>query len=191
MPAQESDPPVGAGPDNPSGRMPENTRRGTPPKPPEGAGKQIARAPSGPCGATSPSGRPFPAWEKWNWEGPWGPFSCKGPQTLQIRLKYGVFRHLRMAAKGAAFGIRHLLKKVDENFAYEALRATAPPQQPAQRARVPAGAAPLEKGGRKLYLRSAAGENLTRAAPAGREKIPSAVRRTPPPKRPPPPPGGG
>ena len=68
--AQESNPPVGAGPDNPSGRMPENTRRGnplkttggeTPPKPPEGAGKQIARAPSGPCGATSPSGRPFPA----------------------------------------------------------------------------------------------------------------------------------
>ena len=34
---------------------------GTPPKPPEGAGKQIARAPSGPCGATSPSGRPFAA----------------------------------------------------------------------------------------------------------------------------------
>ena len=30
--AQESNPPVGAGPDNPSGRMPENTRRGTPSK---------------------------------------------------------------------------------------------------------------------------------------------------------------
>ncbi len=27
-----------------------------------------------------------------------------------------MFRHLRMAAKGAAFGIRHLLEKVDENF---------------------------------------------------------------------------
>ena len=60
--AQESNPPVGAGPDNPSGRMPENFKEGEPlPKPPEGAGKQIARAPSGPCGATSPSGRPFPA----------------------------------------------------------------------------------------------------------------------------------
>ena len=30
MPAQESDPPVGAGPDNPSGGMPENPRRGNP-----------------------------------------------------------------------------------------------------------------------------------------------------------------
>ena len=30
LPAQESDPPVGAGPDNPSGRMPENLRRGNP-----------------------------------------------------------------------------------------------------------------------------------------------------------------
>ena len=71
LPVQESDPPVGAGPDNPSGGMPGNPRGGnplkttggeTPPKPPEGAGKQIARAPSGPCGATSPSGRPFAAW---------------------------------------------------------------------------------------------------------------------------------
>ena len=33
MPAQESDPPVGAGPDNPSGRMPENSRRGDPQPP--------------------------------------------------------------------------------------------------------------------------------------------------------------
>ena len=30
--AQESNPPVGAGPDNPSGRMPENPRRGGPSK---------------------------------------------------------------------------------------------------------------------------------------------------------------
>ena len=30
--AQESNPPVGAGPDNPSGRMPENLRRGNPSK---------------------------------------------------------------------------------------------------------------------------------------------------------------
>ena len=27
-----------------------------------------------------------------------------------------------MAAKGAAFGIRHLLKKVDENFTYAAVQ---------------------------------------------------------------------
>ena len=30
MPAQESNPPVGAGPDNPSGRMPENAKEGRP-----------------------------------------------------------------------------------------------------------------------------------------------------------------
>ena len=40
-----------------------------------------------------------------------------------------------MAAKGAAFGIRHLLKKVDENFAYKNSQAGAP-------LRVPAGAGP-------------------------------------------------
>ena len=33
MPAQESDPPVGAGPDNPSGGMPENSKEGEPLKP--------------------------------------------------------------------------------------------------------------------------------------------------------------
>ena len=33
-----------------------------------------------------------------------------------MRLKHGAFRHLRMAAKGAALGTRRLLKKVDENF---------------------------------------------------------------------------
>ena len=33
-----------------------------------------------------------------------------------MRLKHGAFRHLRMAAKGAALGTRHLLKPVDENF---------------------------------------------------------------------------
>ena len=47
-----------------------------------------------------------------------------------------------MAAKGAAFGIRHLLEKVDENFAWADPRAGAPPQQPAQRARVAAGPGP-------------------------------------------------
>ena len=30
MPAPESNPPVGAGPDNPSGRMPENSKEGEP-----------------------------------------------------------------------------------------------------------------------------------------------------------------
>ena len=30
MPAQESDPPVGAGPDNPFGRMPGNPKEGEP-----------------------------------------------------------------------------------------------------------------------------------------------------------------
>ena len=33
MPAQESDPPVGAGPDNPSGRMPEDSKEGKPLEP--------------------------------------------------------------------------------------------------------------------------------------------------------------
>ena len=33
-----------------------------------------------------------------------------------MRLKHGAFRHLRMAAKGAALGTRRLLKKVGENF---------------------------------------------------------------------------
>ena len=41
---------------------------------------------------------------------------AKSPQTPQMRLKHGAFRHLRMAAKGAALGTRHLLEKVDENF---------------------------------------------------------------------------
>ena len=36
-----------------------------------------------------------------------------------MRLKHGAFRHLRMAAKGAALGTCHLLKKVDENFTLE------------------------------------------------------------------------
>ena len=36
-----------------------------------------------------------------------------------MRLKHGAFRHLRMAAKGSVFGIRHLLKKVDENFSMQ------------------------------------------------------------------------
>ena len=40
-----------------------------------------------------------------------------------MRLKHGAFRHLRMAAKGAALGIRHLLKKVDENFGLRRRRA--------------------------------------------------------------------
>ena len=33
-----------------------------------------------------------------------------------MRLKHGAFRHLRMAAKGSAFGIRRLLEKAGENF---------------------------------------------------------------------------
>ena len=33
-----------------------------------------------------------------------------------MRLKHRAFRHLRMAAKGAALGTRRLLEKVDENF---------------------------------------------------------------------------
>ena len=33
-----------------------------------------------------------------------------------MRLKHGAFRHLRMAAKGAALGTRRLLKKAGENF---------------------------------------------------------------------------
>ena len=78
------------------------------------------------------------------------------PRTPPELLNDKGFRPLRRAAKGAAFGIRRLLKKAGENFACAALRATAPLQQPAQRARVPAGAAPLEKGGRKLYLCSRA-----------------------------------
>ena len=40
-----------------------------------------------------------------------------------MRLKHGAFRHLRMAAKGAALGTRHLLKKVDENFGMGRLSA--------------------------------------------------------------------
>ena len=56
---------------NPSSRgsqpagMPENPKRRnfSVTSPPAAAGNRLARAPSGPCGATSPSGRPFPA--KW------------------------------------------------------------------------------------------------------------------------------
>ena len=33
-----------------------------------------------------------------------------------MRLKHGAFRHLRMAAKGAALGTRRLLKPAGENF---------------------------------------------------------------------------
>ena len=45
-----------------------------------------------------------------------GAFLLQRPPNPQMRLKYGVFRHLRMAAKGSALRTRHLLKKVDENF---------------------------------------------------------------------------
>ena len=89
--------------------------------PPAAAGKQIARAPSG-AARHLPIGEAVCRLDKRKKEGPWGPFSCKGPQTPQIRLKYGAFRWLRPAAKGAAFGIRHLLEKVDENFAWAAVR---------------------------------------------------------------------
>ena len=44
MPAQESNPPVGAGPDNPSGGMPENPRRGNP----SSRGSQPAGMPENP-----------------------------------------------------------------------------------------------------------------------------------------------
>ena len=39
------------------------------------------------------------------------------PPNPQMRLKDKAFRHLRMAAKGAALGSRRLLKKAGENFA--------------------------------------------------------------------------
>ena len=53
-----------------------------------------------------------------------GGFSlAKSPQTPQMRLKHGAFRHLRMAAKGAALGTRRLLKPVDENFGMGRLSA--------------------------------------------------------------------
>ena len=46
-----------------------------------------------------------------------GGFSlAKSPQTPQMRLKHGAFRHLRMAAKGSALRTRRLLKKAGENF---------------------------------------------------------------------------
>ena len=38
------------------------------------------------------------------------------PPNPQMRLKDKAFRHLRMAAKGAALGSRRLLKKAGENF---------------------------------------------------------------------------
>ena len=59
-----------------------------------------------------------------------------------------------MAAKGAAFGIRHLLKKVDENFAWAKTRGRVrrrkgkPNGREWQRARA---RPPFGKGGRKLY----------------------------------------
>ena len=63
MPAQESDPPVGAGPDNPSGGMPENVKRkklkGDPAGRPQAANTKLG--PPLALRATSPSGRPFPA----------------------------------------------------------------------------------------------------------------------------------
>ena len=46
-----------------------------------------------------------------------GAFLLQRPPNPQMRLKYGAFRHLRMAAKGRRpLDSRHLLKKVDENF---------------------------------------------------------------------------
>ena len=66
--------------------------------------------------ATSPTGRPSTAKRVRKREALGGFSLAKSPQTPQMRLKHGVFRHLRMAAKGAALGTRHLLKKVDENF---------------------------------------------------------------------------
>ena len=48
------------------------------------------------------------------------------PPDPQMRLKHGAFRHLRMAAKGAALGTRRLLKKADENFW---IGAASPPRR--------------------------------------------------------------
>ena len=58
-----------------------------------------------------------------------GAFLLQRPPNPQMRLKYRAFRHLRMAAKGAALGSRHLLKKVDENFVDADPRAAAPLQK--------------------------------------------------------------
>ena len=56
-----------------------------------------------------------------------GLFSCKSPLLSNPKVGFDnsppqgaftarTFRSLRRASKGSAFGIRHLLKKVDENF---------------------------------------------------------------------------
>ena len=83
MPAQESDPPVGAGPDNPSGRMPENVKRkkhkGDPAGRPQAANTKLG-PPLAPAGPPPHRGGRFPPNGRKK-EGPWGPFSCKGPQT--------------------------------------------------------------------------------------------------------------
>ena len=62
------------------------------------------------------------------------------PPNPQMRLKYRAFRHLRMAAKGAALGSRRLLKKAGDNFALAA--GSSAPARQAQRARAAAGPAP-------------------------------------------------
>ena len=73
------------------------------------------------------------------------------PPNPQMRLKYGEFRHLRMAAKGSALRTRHLLKKVDENFliAGGCAAAKASPQCAKWQRGLPRP--PFEKGGRKLF----------------------------------------
>ena len=54
--AQESNPPVGAGPDNPSGRMPGNSRRGNPSTPVPATAQQPKEKASGLRGSKFPAG---------------------------------------------------------------------------------------------------------------------------------------
>ena len=86
-----------------------------------------------------------------------GAFLLQRPPNPQMRLKDKAFRHLRMAAKGAALGSRRLLKKAGENFAYATVqRAKTLLMQPCSE--------------RKLCLCSrAAGENFAMAAPRAGE----------------------
>ena len=78
-----------------------------------------------------------------------------------MRLKHGAFRHLRMAAKGAALGTRHLLKKVDENFEMDAVGDGAAAKTNPKGASGPQGLSrlPFEKVDENFTLKKA-GENM-------------------------------
>ena len=101
-----------------------------------------------------------------------GAFLLQRPPNPQMRLKYGAFRHLRMAAKGRRpLDSRHLLKKVDENFLIaggSAATKTSPRGAKWQRG-LPRP--PFEKGGRKLFdrgrVRRRQGKPLGREVAAG------------------------